>query len=431
VVARYAGAFGAFLAARGVTRVALARDSRQSGPEFAAAAGEALAGSGLDVLDLGMAPTPTAQMAVEALGLGGGIIVTASHNPAEWNALKFMGPGGLFLSRAEADEFFAMVDGGTAGRAGAAPGRITPDRGAVGRHLDALLGLPWLDGAAIRSRGFKVALDCVRGAGATVMPQLLERLGCRVETINLEPDGRFPREPEPVPENLGELGELVRSCGADLGLAVDPDVDRLAVVDETGRPIGEDYTLAFAVRAVLARKSGAVVTNLSTSMVVDDAARMFGVSVGRAPVGEANVVERMRAVGAVVGGEGNGGVILPAVHYGRDAPVAAALVLALLAESGHTVSATVNSAPRYAIVKAKLPRPEGALERWYDALARGMPGAREDRQDGLRLALEDRWIHARPSGTEPVVRIIAEAPTAEGARELVARGEAALREAGR
>jgi phosphomannomutase len=205
-------------------------------------------------------------------------------------------------------------------------------------------------------------------------------------------------------------------------------VDRCALVDERGEPIGEDYTLAFAVRAVLARKRGPVVTNLSTSLVVDDAARVFGATVDRVPVGEANVVERMTLRGAVVGGEGNGGVILPDVHLGRDAPVATTLALVLLADRAEPVSRIVASAPRYAIVKAKVARPAGPLEPWYAAFARAVPGAVEDRQDGLRLALSDRWIHIRPSGTEPVVRLIAEAPTRAAAEELVARARAAREE---
>ncbi|HXY70426.1 MAG TPA: phosphoglucosamine mutase [Gemmatimonadales bacterium] len=434
VVTRYARAFGAFVAGQGGRAVALARDSRQSGPTFVAAAAEGLAAAGVDVVELGMVPTPTAQLAVETLegGLGGGIVVTASHNPVEWNALKFVGRGGRFLAKADAEAFFALVDGGGAPPA-ARPGARRRDEGAVRRHLDRVLGLPWLDLAAIRGRKFRVALDCVRGAGATIMPALLEALGCTVEAINLEPDGRFPREPEPIPEHLGELSAFVTTTKADLGIAVDPDVDRLALVDETGRPIGEDYTLAFAVRAVLgvARRRGPVVTNLSTSLVVDDAAREAGGTVERAPVGEANVVERMDERGAVIGGEGNGGVILPEVHLGRDAPVAAALALALLAARGTTVAALVNSAPRYTIVKAKVPRPSGSLERSYAALSGAVPGASADRQDGLRLALPDRWVHVRPSGTEPVVRIIAEAPTRRDAEALVERGRTALAESGR
>jgi len=239
-----------------------------------------------------------------------------------------------------------------------------------------------------------------------------------VSGINLETDGRFPRPPEPIPEHLGDLGALVRSTGAHVGMAVDPDVDRLALVDEKGRPIGEDYTLAFAVEAVLRRRSGPVVVNLSTSLVVDDAARASGAPVSRAPVGEANVARAMQGMGAVVGGEGNGGVMLPALHLGRDAPLAAALVLDLLATDGRSVSARVDDRPRYAIVKAKAPR--GAdLDALYATLEGEFAGATADRQDGLRLGWADRWLHVRPSGTEPIVRIIAEAPTADDAERLV------------
>jgi len=391
-----------------------------------------LLSSGCAIVDVGVVSTPTTTLMIEELRADGGVVISASHNPVEWNALKFVGRGGRFLAKADAEAFFALVDGGGAPPA-ARPGARRRDEGAVRRHLDRVLGLPWLDLAAIRGRKFRVALDCVRGAGATIMPALLEALGCTVEAINLEPDGRFPREPEPIPEHLGELSAFVTTTKADLGIAVDPDVDRLALVDETGRPIGEDYTLAFAVRAVLgvARRRGPVVTNLSTSLVVDDAAREAGGTVERAPVGEANVVERMDERGAVIGGEGNGGVILPEVHLGRDAPVAAALALALLAARGTTVAALVNSAPRYTIVKAKVPRPSGSLERSYAALSGAVPGASADRQDGLRLALPDRWVHVRPSGTEPVVRIIAEAPTRRDAEALVERGRTALAESGR
>jgi phosphomannomutase len=267
------------------------------------------------------------------------------------------------------------------------------------------------------------------------MPQLLERLGCRVAGINLETDGRFPRPPEPVPEHLRDLGALVRQSGADVGMAVDPDVDRLALVDETGAAIGEDYTLAFAIRAVLGgpgrRPAGVavrgsagppvrpvVVCNLSTSLVVEDAAREGGADVLRAPVGEAHVARMMVATGAVIGGEGNGGVMLPALHVGRDAPVAAALVLQLLARSGQPVGHLVAGSPRYSIVKTKVAR--GAdLEPVYRAIQRRFPEAAMDQADGVRLAWRDRWLHVRPSGTEPIVRLIAEAPTPEGARELV------------
>jgi phosphomannomutase len=275
-----------------------------------------------------------------------------------------------------------------------------------------------------------VALDCVRGAGAGAILPLLERLGCSVHGINLEMDGRFPRPPEPVPENLTQLGELVRRSGAEIGLAVDPDVDRLALVDETGQPIGEDYTLAFAVRAVLdGRLKGGtpptVVVNLSTSLVVEDAARVAGARFVRAPVGEANVARTIREEGALIGGEGNGGVMLPALHIGRDAPLGVALILQVLAKTGVTVSALVEESPRYTIVKAKADR--GAdLPTLYDRLRRRFSDAVVDERDGLRLAWPDRWLHVRPSGTEPILRLIAEAPTQADAQALVAAGRELL-----
>ena len=425
IVRRYARAYGVLVRGRGGRRIGLARDSRASGPMLYMAAVAALAEVGIEVVELGLVSTPTAQLAVEDLALDGGIVVTASHNPIEWNALKFVGAGGRFLTKQDAEALFRAADGAPA-LAVRTPAPGTRDDAAVRRHLDRVLGLPWLDVAAIRARAPRVALDCVRGAGATIMPALFEALGCPVQAINLEPDGAFPREPEPIPEHLGQLGAFVRETGADIGIAVDPDVDRLAIVDETGRPIGEDYTLAFAVRAVLPHLQGPLVTNLSTSLVVDDAARAFGHTVERAPVGEANVVERMLARRAVLGGEGNGGVILPAVHLGRDAPVAAALALALLAREQASVSAIVNGAPRYAIVKAKLPRPDRALDDVYAALRRRWPDADGDTQDGQRLAWPDRWIHVRPSGTEPVVRVIAEAPTDGAAQTMVEDGRRTL-----
>jgi phosphomannomutase len=283
-----------------------------------------------------------------------------------------------------------------------------------------------IDVERIRARKLHVALDCCRGAGAVIMPALLERLGCRVSVINLEPDGRFPRAPEPVAENLGELEALVAHVGADVGFAVDPDVDRLAIVDDKGHAIGEDYTLALAARVVLQQRPGIVVTNLSTSRIVDDVAGKAGGRVVRAPVGEVNVAVRMRAEGAVVGGEGNGGVILPDLHLGRDAPLAAALVLQLLAGSKQMLSEIVSEYPSYAIVKDKLDRPPVALDAVYDALRSAFQDAEVDTQDGLRLSWPDSWVHIRPSGTEPIVRVIAEASSLEAARTLVSRSRVPL-----
>jgi phosphomannomutase len=422
LVARHAAALGAWARDAGKPLVVLGRDARTSGPMFTHAAIAGLMSVGVDVLDLGIVPTPTVQLSVEEHHAGAGLILTASHNPIEWNALKFVGPDGIFLDADAGARVRALAEQGPTRAGWDGIGVVRQDPEAVAKHLARVLALPMIDPAAIRARRLHVALDCVRGAGGASIPALLEQLGCRVSGINLETDGRFPRPPEPLPENLGELGALVRKSGADIGMAVDPDVDRLALVDETGAPIGEDYTLAFAVRTVLARHQGptpSVVVNLSTSLVVEDAARDFGARFVRAPVGEANVARAMRDEGALVGGEGNGGVMLPALHIGRDAPLGVALILQLLTQSGRTVSDLVGQHPRYAIVKAKGPR--GAeLRPLYDALRARFNDAAADERDGLRLAWRDRWLHVRPSGTEPIVRYIAEAPTVADADALIA-----------
>jgi len=381
---------------------------------------------GADVIDIGLTTTPGLQLAVEHHHAAGGIGITASHNPIEWNALKFIGPDGLFLSAAQGAEMRALVEQGIPYAPFERLGTTHSDAAAIDRHLDAVLALPFLDVEGIRRRRYTVAFDACRGAGGAVIPRLLERLGCTVHGIELEPDGRFPRPPEPVAEQLGDLEALVRRTGAVVGFATDPDVDRLALVADDGRAIGEDYTLALAARVVLRHRTGPVVTNLSTSRIVDDMAAEYGATVLRAPVGEVNVALKMREVGAVIGGEGNGGVILPELHLGRDAPLGVALILQLLHEDDASLSSIVARFPRYAILKDKLDRPDAPLDAVYGALRDAFPDAVVDTQDGLRLGWPDRWVHVRPSGTEPIVRVIAEAPTIEGAQALVARGRALL-----
>jgi phosphomannomutase len=427
VVARYAAAFGAWALTPGKSRaVVLGRDSRVSGPLFHQVARAALESVGADVIDIGLTTTPTLQMAVEHHHAAGGLCITASHNPIEWNALKCVGPAGLFLNADEGAAMRALVEGGIPYAKWDALGTTRFDGDAIERHLQAVLKLPYIKVDAIRARGFRVAYDACRGAGGAIIPRLLELLGCEAHMINVETDGRFPRPPEPIPENLGDLERLVKSTGAQIGFATDPDVDRLAVVSEQGTAIGEDYTLAFAARVVLRHRKGHVVTNLSTSRVLDDTAAEYGQRVIRAPVGEVNVALRIRAERAVIGGEGNGGVILPELHLGRDAPLGVALLLQLLLEDRRTVSQIVAGAPRYAIIKDKLARPAASLESVYAALAAAFPDAETDTQDGLRLGWPDRWVHVRPSGTEPVVRVIAEAPTREEAQKLVERGRGLL-----
>ncbi|MHB0963858.1 MAG: phosphoglucosamine mutase [Gemmatimonadaceae bacterium] len=421
VVARYASAFGAWALQQGHgSSVVLGRDSRVSGPMFHVVARAALESVGANVIDLGITTTPTLQLAVEHHHAAGGLNITASHNPIEWNALKFIGHDGLFLNAADNVAMRALIDAipyATYDKLG-----VTRfDSEAVARHLDAVLALPMINVPAIRARKFRVAYDACRGAGGIVIPHLLNLLGCDVEAIELETDGRFPRPPEPVAENLGPLAALVKQTGADIGFATDPDVDRLSLVDEKGRAIGEDYTLALASRVVLAHRPGLVVTNLSTSLAVDDQAAEFGGTVQRAPVGEVNVAIAMRAAGAVVGGEGNGGVILPELHLGRDAPLGVALILQMLVNTDLPLSAVVARYPRYTIIKEKLDRPAAPLDAVYAALRDAFPDATADTQDGMRLSWPGRWVHIRPSGTEPIVRVIAEAGSADAARALVDR----------
>jgi phosphomannomutase len=440
IVAGFAAAFGLWArrqaAAGDLPRVVVGRDSRVSGPMLSRAVISALQSVGVHVIDVGLSTTPTIQMAVESHHACGGLAITASHNPVEWNALKFIAPSGLFLDAAQGREMRSWLDREMPRAAWDALGEVSEDNNAIDRHIEAILSLNLVNVDAIRARVFRVALDSCRGSGSVIMLPLLNALGCEVHPINAEPDGRFPRSPEPVAENLGELENLVKRVGADVGMAVDPDVDRLALVSETGTAIGEDYTLALAARVVLGSEAEArgtnsrppVVTNLSTSRVLDDVASTFGTRVVRAPVGEVNVAVKMRETGARVGGEGNGGVILSDLHLGRDAPLAAALVLQLLARENRSLSAIVGDYPRYVIVKDKVDRPLGSLAGAYDAALGALPGAEVDRQDGLRLAWADRWVHLRPSGTEPIVRIIAEAENEKTARDLIAVCKAPLRQ---
>jgi len=422
VIAHYAAAFGAYsLRETGRRTLIIGRDSRVSGLMFVRAATAALQSVGADVVDVGIAPTPSIQLAVEDLAAAGGLAVTASHNPIEWNALKFIGPDGMFLDADQGARMREIADTEIPRATWRSLGSHRTDTEAVERHLSRIMAIPFLDLPALRSRRFRVALDCVRGAGGTIFPRLLQELGCEVEAINTETDGLFPREPEPIAENLGDLEALVTRTRADVGFATDPDVDRLSIVGADGRAIGEEYTLALATRLVLRHRVGSVVTNLSTSRLLDDVVAAAGGSLERTAVGEINVARRMQKIGATVGGEGNGGVILPDVHFTRDAPVAAALILQLLLEDGRPIENIAEEIGRYEILKKKIPRPTAALDEAYDVLVDRLAAPEVDRQDGLRLAwpVERRWAHIRPSGTEPIVRIIAEAPTREEAMSLV------------
>ena len=420
VVAEFAAAFGTYVREQGWgSHVAIGRDSRPSGPALVRAATTALQSVGCRVSDLGLVPTPTGLLEIEARGLSGGIIVTASHNPKEWNALKLAGPDGAFLTPERGAEFVAGLRAGKAPAYMAAEelGAVDAIDGAVNRHMDRIIDLDLVDPDLVAARGITVALDCARGAGGVILPVLLDRLGCDVVGLELEPDGRFTREPEPIPRNLAGLCELVRREEVDIGMAVDPDVDRLALVDGDGRAIGEDYTLALAARLVLSHQRGVVVANLSTSQIVEEVCLRAGAEYRQAAVGEANVAALMRELGAVVGGEGNGGVILPALHYTRDAPLAMALILQLLAETEASLTELVAEYPQFTIVKERAPASEVELEAVLGQIESRFPGAEIDRRDGVRLAWRDErmWLHLRASGTEPILRLIGEGPQSDEA----------------
>lgn len=424
-VARFGAAFGTFLG-KG-SKVVVGRDTRTSGEMVKSLAVGGLLSTGCKVIDVGICPTPTVQVAVMHHKAEGGVAITASHNPAEWNALKFMGPEGIFLDSAQGERLVSIFENPQSYRY-AKWDEIRPvegDEGAVERHIEAVLSL--VNVGAIRGRKFKVAVDCCNGAGALVIPELLSRLGCEVIPLHCQPNGLFPHNPEPVAENIGELCQLVRESGADVGFAFDADVDRLAIVSERGEPLGEEHTLALVVDYVLSRRPGVVVTNVSTSMAIDDVAERYGCKVVRTPVGEVNVCKAMREHGAVIGGEGNGGIIVPDLHYGRDALIGAALVLEYMAEAGEPISALAGRIPRYFMVKGKMPLPQGvSREELLSKVRAALEGLKMDLTDGVKVICEDGWLHIRPSGTEPVVRIIAEAEGEERARELVEEGRKAV-----
>jgi len=420
VALRVAGAHASYLEPGPVV---VGRDTRPSGAWVSRIAMGALLASGHDVVDVGIAPTPTILYAIRHHKAAGGIAITASHNPAPWNALKLFGPGGTFLTPAQSSEVARRArEDRPAWSDHTKTGFYHMDDDAIRRHRDAILALPGLDMARIKKHRFRVVVDCVNGAGSIATPALLEALGCEVTRLYCEPDGRFPRVAEPLPENLGALGEKVREVGAVIGFANDPDADRLAIVDDQGEPIGEERTLQIAVDWALGKKPGAVVVNVSTSMGVEEIARRHKAVVHRSRVGEAHVAEELGKKGGVIGGEGNGGVIYPTLHSTRDALLAAAITLDWLAADPRPLSRRVaEEMPPLVMVKRKLDlriQDAAALE---VSLRDAFPDGERNTLDGEKYLWEDGWVQVRASGTEPVVRILAEARTQERADALAAR----------
>jgi phosphomannomutase len=414
VAGRFAAALGTYVDGGPVV---LSRDSRPSGDMLASAAAAGLLAAGCHVIDCGIAPTPTCGVAVRINGAAGGLQITASHNPAPWNGLKLFGPDGAVLVAAEGQKVKAVYD---AGRFRTAAWNEIGARQVIANpfrpHLDTVMYLLDLD--RLRAKRFDVLLDANGGAGGDAGVDLLRTLGCVVRPLGCDMDGEFAHEPEPVPAHLGGVAAAVKDSDVVAGFVLDPDADRLALIDETGTCLSEELTLALAVQYRLGQERGPVVVNMSTSRVVEDVCQKFGVPIHRSAVGEANVVALMRESGALIGGEGNGGVIDPRVGWVRDPFVGMGLILSLMAESGKPLSQLAAELPCYTIVKDKYELPRERLPAAYEALRAKWSGARTDETDGLRLDWADRWVHVRGSNTEPVVRVIAEAPTADAARQL-------------
>ncbi len=407
---RYAAAFGTMLR-KGT--VVVGRDSRPSGAMFIRSVTAGLVSVGIDVIEVGIVPTPTVEIAVKKLRAAGGICVTASHNPAPWNALKFFNDRGEFITPAQYQKLDRIFN---SGKFRFQPieklGRISRQGDWIEKHGKMSLGAKAVSRAAVKKRRFRVVVDAVNGAGSQALPMLLRALGVRLIEINCHGDGDFVHEPEPTPANLTQLSRAVKKHKADLGMACDPDADRLALVDEKGRPIGEELTLTLAVQQVLSKIKGPTVINLSTSKTTADAAAAMGSKVYYSKVGEANVVQEMRRRKGVIGGEGNGGVIFPGFHAGRDALIAAALVLSRLALQKITLSALVETLPTYYTIKSKARLPKDfkqRLSRFEKNLANRLIGrSRIDRRDGLRFDFDRGWLQIRSSNTEPIFRLIVE-----------------------
>ncbi len=402
--------------------VIVGRDARISGEMVSALVSSSLLAMGIDVKDIGLATTPTVEMAVIEKKADGGIIITASHNPGEWNALKLLNGKGEFLSDSEGKKIVDIADCETFVFTGVEDlGKLIHEESFHAAHIEKILKLPLVDIKAIKKAHFRVAVDCVNSVGALIIPDILYALGVE-EVIELycEPNGIFPHNPEPVPANLKEICSKVKESGADLGFVVDPDVDRLAIVNEDGTLFGEEYTLVAVADYILGNNPGDTVSNLSSTMALRDITLKHGGKYYSSPVGEVNVVAEMKKRDAVIGGEGNGGVIYPGLHYGRDAMVGVALFLSYLAKSGKSCLQLRNTFPDYEIVKTRQTiEKELDISTLKEKLKKKFPGAGINMADGIRLDLDKKWLHIRKSNTEPVFRIIAESESIEQSEALI------------
>ena len=421
-IVKYTAAYGRWvLQTTGVNKVVIGRDARISGEMVKNLVVGTLMSIGIDVVDIGLSTTPTVEVAVPDEKAGGGIIITASHNPKQWNALKLLNAHGEFINDAEGQAVLAIAEDSDLDFAEVDDiGNVTTDDTYLQKHIDKILALPLVDVEAITKANFKVVIDCVNSSGGIFLPELLKQLGVtQIEELFCTPNGQFPHDPEPLPENLVALSSKVKETKANLGIAVDPDVDRLCFVDENGAMFGEEYTLVTVADYILQHNPGNTVSNLSSTRALRDVTELNGGVYNASAVGEVNVVTKMKETNAVIGGEGNGGIIYPELHYGRDALVGIALFLTHLAKTGKTVSALRATYPAYYISKNKITLTEGMD---IDGLLKKMELKYQHQPystiDGLKIEFDKQWVHLRKSNTEPVIRIYAEAESTEKANSL-------------
>jgi len=407
-------------------RIVIGRDGRPSGKMIEEVMSETLSNCGREVVLTGIVPTPTVQIVVEHTDAVAGIAITASHNPSDWNGMKFINSDGVFFDADENQEFWNIVDNNIFRNCNT-EGIIIEDSSAISFHINKILEIPFISKSIkiIKSRRYKIAVDAVNASGSIAVPTLLKELGCTVVPLYCDNSGIFPHEPEPLPKNLTELAKCVLENSCDFGLAIDPDADRLVLVNEIGNTLSEELTLAVAVHSVLEhgqkeiKKSiGKVVTNLSSSLVTKDIASMFNCEVLLSSVGEINVVKKMKECSAIIGGEGSGGVILPDCHYGRDSLVGIALVLIILANRDIQMSQLISQYPNYYIIKHKQEY-SGDFQNYCNKLVELFPNCNINREDGIRIDIDNCWVQARQSNTEPIVRIIAESKNEDKAKELL------------
>ena len=402
----------AFISTQNIKSCVIGRDGRPSGKQISQWVIDSFHKNGINVENCGLATTPTMQVMTEKENFDGGIVITASHNPSEYNGLKFLETDGTFLSPEQCEELFKAVDRNVSIDPPDSLGVVSDYSTANEEHIDKVLAAKCIDTDNIRKNNFKVVIDAVNGAGSFILPMLCERLDCEVITMNCSGDGNFSRIPEPLAENLDALEQKVLEVGADIGFATDPDGDRLSIVSNKGKAIGEEYTLVLAVKNYLNFQESMVVTNLSTSMMLDDITN----KTIRTRIGEAHVVQKMNELNISIGGEGNGGVILKEVHLGRDSLVAVSMILSLLSISGKSISDEICSIPKYLMVKDKILL-NSKID--FDSLESIFDCDEINRLDGIKFSWSDKWIHIRKSNTEPIIRIFAEAPTKDEVDELV------------